>query len=109
MSRASVAVLFPDGTIRYAIYNGTSDVLQPKLFANTEEPREAYYSDADLSLPADVPPGAGDTVTIYCDYGDGSVWSGTATKEYVTSECDFMEIEDYEDCNFVSPEWVEWK
>lgn len=109
MSRASVAVLFPDGEVKFAIYNGTSDVLMPKLFDTNKEPWAAYYSNADLSVPENVPHESGEPVIIYCDYGDGSTWHGTATRDYVTSECDFMEIDDYSDCNWVLPDWVVWR
>jgi hypothetical protein len=81
----------------------------PKLFETAHEPWDAYYSpDADLSLPEGITKGSGEPVKIYCDYGDGSVWNGMATREYVTSECNFLEIYDYTDCNFKPPSWTGW-
>jgi hypothetical protein len=112
LSRASVAVLFPDGEIRYALYQGGCDRLMPRLFVEHHQAWDADNADTRAEhcrLPEDVEPGSGEPVTIYCDYGDGSVWQGTATRDYITSELNFLVITDYEDCNFEQPRWVKWK
>jgi hypothetical protein len=112
MARASVAVLFPDGTIRYGLYIGSSDRLLPRLFATMTEPWDADNASGNRSdhwsLPDDVAPGSGEPVTIYCDYGDGTTWPGTATRDYITSELFYTDVEGDEDCHFHPPEWVRW-
>lgn len=112
MSRASVAVLFPDNTIRYGIYDGTSDILQPRLFATSREPWDAYYGAVDMHPPSGYDASSAATVLIYCDYGGGSEWEGKATRDYVVSECDAMQIpiEAITDYDLDSePSWVTWQ
>jgi hypothetical protein len=38
MSNANLLVCFPDGTIRYGIYDGTFDLPKPKLYADRQSP-----------------------------------------------------------------------
>ncbi len=92
MSRASAEVRFPDGTIRYGIYDGTSDILQPRLFETTGEAWDCYQDDRrnlwDIPyghFPDDVAWQIFDVV-IYSDYGGGSWWKGKATLLGVESE-----------------------
>lgn len=52
MSRQNVTVIFPDGTERYGLYNGTADVLWPALFDTPNDAWDAkdrYYDRGTLA------------------------------------------------------------
>jgi hypothetical protein len=117
MSRASAAVLFPDGTIRYAIYCGTADQLWPCLFDTTAEAWDAYgQTKADNGAwlkrffpAADTAGGRGEPVRIFENYGQGMQWVGEATRDFVISELSTFEIDEIQDCGWRGqPEWVRW-
>ncbi len=78
MSSASAVVKFSDGTIRWAVYHGTVDVLIPTLHDSASE------AFAGRSWIADVRPA--EDVEIYTDYGGGFWWTGQATRDQVRPE-----------------------
>lgn len=97
MSRATLYVRFPDGTLRYGIYNGTSDIARSEL---TDTPQHAWGGYQD-----DVDPGPDEAVDIASDYGGGFAWKGTATRTQLTSGHDMMEAD--ADSYFNSlPDWA---
>ena len=106
MSNASAAVRFPDGTIRYGIYHGTSDTMFGALFVSIDEAWEnsrtaRMWDNGDKSL--EVFP-----VVIYSDYGSGCYWEGTATKDSIVSG--FAYWGDYDDIPITNgrPDWLDW-
>ena len=77
MSRATLTVTFPDGHVRYGVYNGTSDFAYPDLFGTVEEAWAA--SDHPDFAWVDQP----DQVHLYpvrvhSTYGNGFDWDGMA-------------------------------
>jgi hypothetical protein len=91
MSRANAQVKFPDGTIRYGIYNGTVDVFWPYLFESSEETWsewDKYYSDMNDYKPPfhegyESAEGPFLNVEIADDYGGGTTYLGKATKRMI--------------------------
>lgn len=98
MSRANAQVRFPDGTIKYGIYNGTVDYYWHPLFDTPEEAWQAwnsYYKSTpmdDSSYPHYDGMDYVEQVEIADDYGSGDTYRGTATKRYIASnlEADLM-------------------
>lgn len=91
MSRATAAVRFPDGTVKWCLYNGTSDNLIPRLFDSPIEPWDAYYAKRDGPEQVNLwpePEGEVVPVTIYSDYGGGWTWPGTAAPNVVVGPLD---------------------
>lgn len=81
MSRATLYVLFPDGTVRYGLYNGSTDMpVCAPLYDHPQDAWDAY----DLTVANGS--GEGEPVRIATDYGGGGNWDGTATLERVTSD-----------------------
>lgn len=95
MSRASAQVKFPDGTIRYGIYNGTVDVYWPYLFDSSEKAWAAwdeYYNSSpmsdrkwDAATMIERVEGPFYDVEIADDYGGGDSYYGRATKNLIVS------------------------
>jgi hypothetical protein len=84
----------------------------PRLFPTARQAWDADDGDTRADhwqLPGDIAPDSGEPVVIYCDYGDGGTWPGMATRDYVTSELNWVDIDDATDCNFVQPRWVRWE
>lgn len=79
MSRATLYVRFPDGSLRYGLYDGTGGIVWPRLY---DTPDEAWEAD-DYS--SQYKAGAGCFVDVATDYGGGKHWTATATRECVTS------------------------
>jgi hypothetical protein len=96
MSRGTLFVKFPDGAVRYGIYNGTSDFAQPPLFDHPNDAWEwwsAYYKGGvggginpslwfeslDDTEPVLEP------VTIYTDYGGGMSWECRASRQALST------------------------
>ena len=105
MSNASAAVRFPDGTIRYGIYAGTSDLMYPALFEFIDEAwdhnRTSRMSECGDGIQQVLP------VEIYSDYGDGFWWTGTATMTHIVDG-----IDGYEATSMPidgKPDWLVWK
>lgn len=91
MSRAGAAVRFLDGEVKWCLYNGTSDMLIPRLFDDPSTPWDAYYADRRGLEPVDLwpePEGQPEVVTIYSDYGGGWCWYGLAARNVVVSPLD---------------------
>lgn len=91
MSRGTLFVKFPDGEIRYGIYNGTVDIARPPLFDSIHEAWANRFED----WPEYVK-GSGEVVKVASNYGGGFWWRATATRKHLTSGHDIMEVEDYE-------------
>ena len=113
MSRASAAVRFPDGRIRYGLYCGTSDVMYSGLYDDPHAPWDDYYpKDGSPRHYERLHPDAQEgeiefDVVIYIDYGNGFYWKGTATQDRIlTGLCPYDE--DIEETNG-SPDWLTWE
>lgn len=97
MSRANAKIKFPDGTIKYGIYNGTVDVYWEPLFNSSSEAWKAwkeYYNNEPLDDKKWLN-GFNDgyyDVEIADDYGGGDCYTGRATKSQIVSatNVDFM-------------------
>lgn len=119
MSRGFVAVRFPDGDIRWGIYDGTSDILYHLLTAGDPwddiypyvRPR---YCTAEQVAAAtrkpyeEEPDGEVFDVTIYSDYGGGSLYGGRAAKNLVLSPLDWEALDEQGDEQYPvgRPDWV---
>jgi hypothetical protein len=80
-------VRFPDGEVRHGIYSGTTDSVYPPLYATDDEAWDAYKSgELSTRTRADTSRhGEGEPVVVATNYGGGSWWQATATRESVTS------------------------
>jgi len=90
MSRATAQVKFPDGTIKYGIYNGTIDVYWQPLFYSEKEAWDAwdeYYNSS--TMKDDKWLNAYDDtyydVEIADSYGSGNCYLGRASKSQIVS------------------------
>jgi hypothetical protein len=87
----SAAVRFPDGSVRYGVYDPTEESMWPPLFATIDEARVAWVrrgADADEASGGDVGHG-GDgpssvEVRIFADFDGGFWWVGEATESQIT-------------------------
>ena len=123
MSRAGGVVRFPDGTLKYWMYDGTCDVIWPRLFPTNREAWDAYkntrHNDFDWEEtfypPEGYEPGEVFTVDIYEDYGGGASWVGTASHDYILAPTyDRFDLQ-YDHGNIetswtldTDPDWVRW-
>lgn len=111
MSRGSLAVRFPDGTVRYGIYNGTVDVAWPPLFDAPNEAWDAWRQWYGLAGTWDgavyeYEEGAGEPVDVATNYGGGWSWKATATRNHLTSKHDW---DDFIDARVDGePDWAGW-
>lgn len=102
MSRSSMAVRFPDGTVKYGIYNGTSDVANADLHDTQNEAWEAEGCFFDLT-----PVGEEEDVVIFSAYGGGFYWPSKATRNRITGPTD---LDDFSHLTTDgAPEWVVWR
>ncbi len=99
MSRATMFVKFPDGEIRYGIYNGTSDIARTDLFETLDQ---AWNNRSQPANWADWAEGEGEPVDVATNYGGGFSWKATATKDFLTSGHDPYELDSY------SPDFPDW-
>jgi hypothetical protein len=93
--------------MKWCLYNGTADLLVPRLFDDPLTPWDAYYGRIDGMDPDDLwpePEGEPEHVVIYSDYGRGWWWEGTAARNTVIGPCDPWD-EDAE-MHDDRPEWV---
>lgn len=77
MSRATLAVRFPDGEIRYGIYDGTRDLAYPLLVDTSSEAWALPYRDKGPEIPVEV---RSEAVVIFCPLAGGFYWDGRATR-----------------------------
>lgn len=84
MSRGNLYVLFPNGDVRYGIYNGTSDTAGRPLQPTPEFTWEEWRGVGPWRDPYALVEGDDEPVVIASDYGGGFSWEGRATREYLT-------------------------
>lgn len=113
-------VRFPDGDIRYGIYNGTSDLAFPFLLSTSNADAWDRYSAArdrysaasaadrgdDLLGYEDEPDGEVFDVRIATNYGGGWSWSGRAAKNVLVDGLDPWGDEHYASHVDGVPDWV---
>lgn len=104
MSRATAAVRFEDGSVRWCLYNGTSDVLAPKLYDELQQAWDGYYDPDIDNWATDDTTEKPKPVEICTDYGAGFHWHGTATHDRVIGPLLDNENEDYEIIRGI-PDW----
>lgn len=87
MSRASMAVRFPDGEVRWGVYEGTSDVYAPWLYPSLD----AAWADSRSGERSWDEPTDGDVVDVevWSGYGYGWVVRGTAAKNRLVTPMDW--------------------
>lgn len=89
MSRATAEVKFPDGTIKYGIYNGTVDIFFRPLFNSVDEAweawREFYTGECDDSKWLNNYDDTYYDVEIADSYGGGTTYIGRASKTQIVS------------------------
>jgi hypothetical protein len=81
----SAAVRFPDGSVRYGVYDPTVEGMWPLLFETSAEAQGAWDrrdTDADEPSTDDGLPVA--EVKIFTDFDGGFWWIAEATKSAIT-------------------------
>lgn len=96
-------VRFPDGTIRYGVYQSTADLAFGDIVDTFEAAQSPEYY-ANRRRWDDVPDGPGVPVEIATVYGGGFAWHGTAVTDYILSGRDPWE-DDQERSDGI-PGWV---
>ena len=82
MSSAWAAVRFEDGTVRFCVYSGTSDILLPTLYDSIEAAWAARRDESWVECPcAEIEP-----VTVWVTYGGGFGWPARACRHRVLHE-----------------------
>jgi hypothetical protein len=112
VSRATLLVQFPDGTVRCGIYCGTSDVAYGFLVDTVREAWDRYVDHRD-DVDHEVwqaaiypePEGEMEDVVVWNDYGGGAWWPAKAARNRVVAPRDIMEIPDA-DYHSGKPDWV---
>jgi hypothetical protein len=82
----SAAVRFPDGSVRYGVYDSSEESMWPPLFATIGEARVAWErreTGAGEPSVSDGPPSPVE-VRIFADFDGGFWWIGEATHAAVT-------------------------
>ena len=87
MGDHALYVRYPDGTIRYGIYQSTADMALPDLVDTFEATQQPEYH-ANRHHWDNAPDGPGEPVDVATVYGGGFSWHGTATEDYITSGLD---------------------
>lgn len=87
MSDHPLYVRFPDGTVRYGLYQSTADMAFADLVDTFEATQRFEYYVNRRRWDA-APDGPGVPVDVATTYGGGFAWRGTATEDYITSGCD---------------------
>jgi hypothetical protein len=87
----SAAVRFPDGSVRYGVYDPTEESMWPPLFATIDEASVAWERrgpDTDEASGGDVGDGgvqpSSVEVKIFADFDSGFWWVGEATESRIT-------------------------
>jgi hypothetical protein len=98
MSRATLYVRFPDGEVRFGLYNGTSDIAWSPLYATQGEAWDVYTAEP-------WPDGTteGTAVDVATNYGNGFWWRGVATRDALLSPLD-----PWQDAEIVVDELPDW-
>jgi hypothetical protein len=96
MSRASAAVRFADGTVKFALYNGTADIVVPGLFDTEDEAWDSYGKRGETSGPASFPPAMGqpEDAEFFTQYGGGFRFPVKATRNCVIGPLFFDDFAD---------------
>ena len=82
MSRASLAVRFPDGLILHGIYRGTTDIACCILYSTSKEAWDRCLSKSlDLDRICKHDESACEQVQVYTDYGGGFYWASCACRQ----------------------------
>lgn len=104
MSSASLAVRFPNGDIRYGVYNGTSDLARPALHETPEEAWE-HRHDPWPQLAIEEAASEAEPVEVATNYGNGFWWTGSmATRELITSG--YSPFDEAEEEHDGLPDWL---
>lgn len=82
----SAAVRFPDGSVRYGVYDPTEESMWPPLFATIDGARLAWdQRGTDADEPSDGDDQASPVeVKIFVDFDGGFWWVGEATRLAIT-------------------------
>jgi hypothetical protein len=81
----SAAVQFPDGRVRYGVYDPAIESMWPPLFDTSADAQAAWDRrgpDDDQSSTSDGRPGV--EVKIFTDFDGGFWWIGEATETAIT-------------------------
>lgn len=82
MSSGPAFVRFEDGTVRFATYHGTVDILLPALF----DTPEAASAGRDDAMWTPCPCGGDEPVAVWTLYGGGFGWMARACRHRVRDE-----------------------
>lgn len=77
MSHSSAQFHFPNGTELHGEYDGTSDVMLPRMFSDYRE-RDSQWRKQEW--PKEKCPHEPESCTVHSDYGGGFSWPGTACR-----------------------------
>ncbi len=122
VSRSGMAVLFPDGEIRYGLFDGTGSSVLPRLFESVDEAWDLRDKGGDWWMPfhppADFDREQGEPVRIFNGMHE---WEGRATREFITSAWHGDTEDQYADDGwtviksptywpgYTEPDWVVWR
>jgi hypothetical protein len=103
MSADWALVRFPDGEVRWTLYNVVDEV-ERRLATDPEPVFEAWHGWREIPDPE----GPVHPVDIYSNYGCGFAWPGTATKDRLLDGWNLRASEQLVDDLFVDgqPRWV---
>ncbi|HEX4217131.1 MAG TPA: hypothetical protein VHZ02_02080 [Acidimicrobiales bacterium] len=82
----SAAVRFPDGTVRYGVYDPTEESIWPPLFATIDDAKAAWSRRRTGAVEPTENEGQPSSVEvrIFADFDGGFWWIGEATEATVT-------------------------
>ena len=109
MSHSTGLVRFPDGTVRWFEYDGTTDYVRPKLYNTQKELsdnwREEYrHSDCECRCKRPSLEYNEHRVELFADYGYGFTFEGGACP--VCNAIIWPRVVDYSLVTRQKPEWV---
>lgn len=81
MSHASAKFYFPDGTVLFGEYNGTADVMLPRMYATADERNKHWRGDNWRECNCTAPKESWETCIAESSYGGGFWWPGTACRK----------------------------
>jgi hypothetical protein len=105
MSHAYGFVRFPSGEILFYEYNGTADIVIPKLYETCEEVQQHWREEGDAAW---APCSHGDDVLveIATDYGGGFSWEARACRKCPTVTSSGLDEYGRAEKNRPLPEWA---